>query len=347
VTIVHKSLTLVALAALLFALFPLTAAGHSADTCEPSPVYGDLCFDTLPKLVCCSAAYAGWSQVAVGDRLAVTGRVAADTGDSLWLESPSGRRIAFAVSRDGTFREIVSFDEEGLWKVGRGQAAVASFAVAYRVEVLDLPTQETADGNTAVALPAGVSSFVRVRFTDAAGRPAAVRPLRLTTPSGTVATDANGVGTIDVTPRGEFAGWDYIRLYPGLMAVGYREVRTGATGLVTGLPGGDVQGLRDGDRWLIPLRDFLEKVRPGMRTPGEPAVTWDERTRTIHFEGLRLLADTGHLLDGSRVVGRIDLTVLEGRTYLELSAMARLLGVRWQAALVAPGVIRIGIPEGP
>ncbi|MFO7172622.1 MAG: hypothetical protein DIU70_006615 [Bacillota bacterium] len=336
----------------------------SAPVCRPEESASGLCLETLPRLYCCSAAYLGWSQITVGDRLPLAGAVAQDPDaphptTALRLVYPSGRTVEIPVGPDGSFHQEIAYDEEGHYRLYRANPdrrwvadlPLASFAVPYRAEVLSHPLeadrfrQPRRPDLTLAAVPHGPEVRLRVRFTDAAGRPAAGRTLALAD-GRAIWTDAAGVAEIPFVPRPDGPGYELVRLYPGLGVLTYREIRVGAGGEVQGLPGGPVRGVRVGDTWVFPLREFLVRAAPAL-VPSGQELAWEERTRSVRFGDTRLQLDTGVFL-GPEAVFRVRPHLVDGRVHLSLGDLARLLQAwgAW-AEVEADGTLRLAAPALP
>lgn len=357
-----------ALAALLTILVATVwPAPGGAGSCDPQTVWG-LCVNTLPRLVCCSQAYLGWSQVIVGDTFPLSGRVFRDAGPgqspphALVLVYPSGREVRLALDPAGSFREVVSFDEEGVYHLyretagtGREEIPAASFTVAYLATPLATPAVEEVfhghpalQGNVTVAVPYGQPVAIPVRFTDARGNPVKNRVLAIPGPSGPIMTDADGVATLRFTPEGGLGGYELLRLYPGLVALSYREVAPGPDGRLTGLPGGDVQGVYDAGRWLFPLRDFLASAYPLRYREVPDAITWDPEAHAVRLGAVTLMAGTGQVLrENGNVAFRVPPRVIDGRIHLDLPSLARLFDLLAWGTVTPAGNLRIAAPEVP
>lgn len=324
--------------ALLITLIGFTAPGPAparaaGPTCEDSDYWG-LCFDTLPKLVCCTAAFLGWSEIVVGDTFPVSGRVAQGPGQphtaAIRIIFPSGKEVSIPVGADGTFHQVVSFDEEGAYRVAWGTGPETTehvrFTVAYRTELIGLPTVEAQFGQqharagvTMAALPQEEPTTLRIRFTDAKGRP--VRSRTLTLGRG-YTTDADGVATVSYDPKASQQEYAMESLYPGLGLVVYRTATIDSDGAVRGLPGGQPTARQIDGAWYLPLRGFLEAASPLRFAISHEGILYDERTRTVSVEGLRIMLETGMVL--GRPDFRANLKVIDGRTYMDLDSLLRL-----------------------
>ncbi|MDB4897024.1 MAG: hypothetical protein JWN15_3286, partial [Firmicutes bacterium] len=112
-------------------------AAQPGGGCNANNVHG-MCFDTLPRLYCCSPAFLGWSGIYVGDRFPVSGKIGGGIrSDSLTMVYPSGRTASLPVTEGAAFRGDVSFDEEGQytlqWTGPQGDVMKRVFYVAYQV----------------------------------------------------------------------------------------------------------------------------------------------------------------------------------------------------------------------
>ncbi|MFZ5827074.1 MAG: hypothetical protein ACOY94_22495 [Bacillota bacterium] len=341
----------------LFALLSLLAFAPPAPaaTCRVTDFSG-VCFDTLPKLWCCSAAFLGWSEITVGDSFPVTGKVdqSVEQTEALKLVFPSGRTVTLPVAADGSFREIVTFHEEGFHRLLKvtegGEHEFGRFAVAYRAELLDLPTVESQFGRhharSGVSLgvvEAGLTSNLRVRFTDAKGEP--VRSMAIGFGQERFATDSAGIATLSYTPPGERTGYGISRLYPGLGVIAYRTVTIDGAGQVRGLPGGRVQGVRYGGTWYLPLRAFLEEAGPLRFGDLPERILWDANARTIQIEGLAIMIDTGLVMGRSDF--RANLKIIDGRTYIDLPSLIRLLDQLGMAQRTGEFTFRLSLAQEP
>lgn len=360
---VRTVLALIA-ALVLTAATPASARAVGDGTgCQAAGVWG-ACFETLPKLHCCSAAFLGWSEILVGDSFPVSGRLfqgePRGNAAALRITFPSGRSVTLPAGEDGRFMQEVTFDEEGNYSLARvtaeGEVQLGSFQVGYRAEFVDLPTAEALFGShagrpfgsfgvTMGAVAEGESTTLRIRFTDAAGEPVRSRTLALKLGGQTVTTDEDGVATLAYTADGMEVGYTIDRLYPGLAVLSYRTVTVDEQGLVQGLPGGEVNGFIQEGRTYLPLREFLEKAAPLRLGDLPERIVWNETTRTVEVEGLRIMTDTGMVLGPSDF--RADLQMREGRTYLELGSMVRLLDQLGMASPAGPNSFRLTLADLP
>jgi len=325
----------------LLLLVILILIGASAVPVAAQPVgcraegYPGYCFDTLPKLHCCSAAFLGWSEITVGDQFPVTGKVAQPNGEpqatALQIRFPSGRTVSLPVDSTGGFRELIRFDEEGVYELARltgsEPALLGQFAVGYRADLVDgglladsqFGYQHARDALSTIMVPAGQPATLRVRFTDATGEPVRSRTLAIGMGNTRYTTDQDGIATISFDP-GQEPAYAVERVYPGLAVRSYREIAVDGAGSVTGLPGGAVQALRDEGRWYLPLKSFLVSAAPLRFANG---ITWNDRSRTVEVEGLSILIDTGLVLGTPDF--HSDLLVRAGTTYMEMGSLIRLL----------------------
>lgn len=307
--------------------------------CRETNIWG-VCFDTLPKLHCCSAAFLGWSQIVVGDRFPVAGTMMQgepyESATALQITFPSGRTERIPVRPDGRFSGVVTFDEEGYYVLARVSGdsveGFGDFQVGYRAELLEVPTVEaqfgqhhSRSGVTMGAVEAGRPAELQIRFTDAAGEPVRNRTLAIGRGEQRYTTDADGIARVTYTPYDEGSGYAIERLYPGLGILTYRTVTVDDEGVAHGLPGGPVAGFRQGDRTYLPLRAFLEKADPLRFDPELGQILWNEEARSVWVAGLSIMIDTG-LVTG-RNDFRADLQVVDGTTYLELDSLIRLMDI--------------------
>lgn len=357
------------------------AAGADRTTsCDPRTIWG-LCLDTLPRLACCSEAAVAWSQIVVGQQFRLggaldpvnyafpgfsgtaPGRQAVNAVDVVF---PSGKRLQMSVDGGGRFGGMVTFDEEGVYRLalkalfadGDGPVRPVegiAFDVAYRATPVDVPTAEqlfgpghAMAGSETLALPADRASSFRVQFTDARGDPAAGRTLAFAVNGGSVATDARGVATLRFDPHGSPFGYKIQRLYPGLVVRTYREARVEGVTL-RGLPGGSMEGMPSGGEIVFPLRDFLAKVYPSrFGDPRNPGIEWDSKDRVVRLGTVHLMADTGQVLlaDGS-VAFTAAVLMRDGQVYMNVTDLARLFDrVAW-ASLSPAGTLMLSAAELP
>ncbi|MFZ5814460.1 MAG: hypothetical protein ACOY93_04075 [Bacillota bacterium] len=347
---------------ILLTLLSLTAfaapAPAAPPVCQGADFWG-ACFATLPKLHCCSAAFLGWSEIVVGDSFPVVGQVAqrGEGGDAVKIRFPSGRELTIPVAGDGTFRQVVTFDEEGshgLLLVSDGEEReFAHFTVAYRAELMDVPAVESQFGQqharpalTMAAVPMERPTRFRVRFTDARGEPVRSRTLATPWAQQPLTTDAEGVAQIEFVPQQEtYTGYEIARIYPGLGLIGYREVLIDGNGEVKGLPGGTLQATRREGRWYLPLREFLVKASPGRLGDLPERILWEEATRTIRIEGLTIMVDTGMVLGQPDF--RADLQIRNGSTQIELHSLLRLVDQLGMAQRTGEFRFRISLAQEP
>jgi len=298
--------------------------------------YWGVCFDTLPKLHCCSAAFLGWSEIVVGDSFPVAGRMKQDysfkqPADALWITFPSGRKAQIPVESSGRFSGMVTFDEEGLYRLYRVSGddldAFGEFEVPYRAEFLNAPTVESVFGQhhsrsgvTMAVVEHGAPTELQVRFTDARGEPVRSRTLAL---SRGITTDEDGIAVLTYDPTEYEAPYIISRLYPGLGMMTYRTVTIDESGTAHGLPEGDVAGFVEAGRIYLPLDQFLEKAHPSLFGGGGEVIRWNEEARTLAILDTNIMADTGMVLGKGDY--RADLQFREGTAYIELDSLIQLL----------------------
>lgn len=335
--------------ALLLALSQPAVPAAPQTGCTPSPVYGGVCYETLPKLSCCSAAYLGWSQILVGDRFPLTGRVEGRTGQ-LPLTFPSGKVVPIALSADGSFSQFVTFDEEGTYRLGDTQP----FRVAYQSRLLAGETEETLFGRTiagyqVAAVPVGEQAKIAVRFSDSAGNPVKNQSLKLGRLAA-ITTDGDGRAEISYEAAGALGGYDLEPLYPGLAVLSYRTLAVDTAGRLTGLPGGELKGVNQNGQWYFPLRDFLKQAQPDrFQSPDSPWLKWNGAARAAQIGQVTLQVDTGSVMNEHQdVLFRLAVSTDSGRTLLSLEALARLYNeaLGW-AAYGADGRVRLADPQVP
>lgn len=338
------------------------ARAEAADTARGCRVdnYWGSCFDTLPKLHCCSAAFLGWSEIVVGDRFPVSGNMTQtepfEPATALKISFPSGREVAIPVEPSGRFAEMVAFDEEGNYTLSRVEAGVdrgfGSFQVGYRAEFLDVPTVESQFGQqhfrsgvTLGVVEAGKPVDLKVRFTDAQGEPVRSRTLAIGRREQQIVTDAEGVALLTYEPESELYGYDIQRLYPGLGVISYRTITVDGNAMAQGLPGGEVAGYVQEGRIYLPLRDFLEKAAPMSLGDLPERILWNDEARAVEVSGLRIMIDTGMVLGAGDF--RADLQVREGRTYMELDSLIRLLDRLGMASRTGEFSFRLSMAQEP
>lgn len=357
-------------AALLLASAPVAygtspARAEVVETVEAAEVargcrvenYWGTCFDTLPKLHCCSAAFLGWSEIVVGDRFPVSGNMAQgephQPATGLLITYPSGRTVTIPVAANGRFHQTVAFDEEGGYTVARVEKEATrefgGFQVGYRAELLDGPTVTSQfgayhdyPGVTTAVVEADQTSELRIRFTDAQGEP--VRSRTLTVSEG-LTTDAEGVARLVYDAKPEWSSYTLRRLYPGLAVISARTVTVDENGVAHGLPGGTVAGYIEEGRTYLPLREFLEKADPNMLGAETEEIRWDEESRAVKVWGVTIMTDTGMVL--GRGDYRADLTLRDGRTYLELDSLMRLVDQLGMASRTGESTFRISLAQVP
>jgi hypothetical protein len=300
----------------------------------------------------------GWSQIVVGDRFPVAGNMVQrepfELATALIITFPSGRVVSIPVERGGRFHQMVTFDEEGTYVVGRVEAGVVQgfgdFQVAYRAELLDVPTVESQFGQqhqrsgvTMGVIEAGESVTLRVRFTDAGGEPVRSSALAV---NDRFTTDAGGVAEFVYNPESDEAyGYSIERLYPGLAMLTYRTVTVDAAGVAHGLPGGDVAGYTRDGRIYLPLRAFLEKADP-MRLGDLPErIAWNEAARAVEVGGLTIMMDTAMVL-GARDY-RADVAVQNGRMYMEFGSLVQLMDRLGMASRIGELSFRLSMAQEP
>lgn len=353
---------------MLFIMATMVPVMARADAAEPDcslerSVWG-VCFATLPKLVCCSGAYLGWSQVTVGDRFPITGHVrqsATAPLTTLQFRAPSGKTTELPVDGD-RFSGVVSFDEEGIWNVqgvsteDPAPPSLAYFGVAYRVVADGAPLAQAlfathlADpAQQTLTVPVGQPANLELRFTDAAGQPVVQQQLKLGRLAQPLTTDAAGRVQIAITPAGKQSGYDLLPIYPGLALLSYRTAVVDENHVLTGLPGGDIQGIQQGGDTLFPLRDFLTRADTAGFGNTPEWITWHPETRIAELGDLWLMVDTGHVLRKSSgaLVGRVRPLLHDGRIHLTLPDLALILDQSQWAATTADGGLRIAVPFIP
>lgn len=347
--------------------------GESGVTCDPATsVYG-LCLDSGPKLYCCSAGYLGWSQIVVGTELPLKGRVRLKEGapppPALLLTYPSGREERIPVAPDGAFDRTVSFSDEGIYHLQQtatdsGTQASApdiSFWVAYRVDPMDAPTVQSVFGqhhkdmqeNRIVAVPRGQPAQFRVRFVDAAGRPARSRTLGTKAhASGEIVTDDDGVASITFEPSRSLDRYDLQPLYPGLAVLSYTVVEGGDSGNLIGLPGEPLQGIKEAGAWYYPLGAFLQRAYPlrfadGIRAEG-PSIelATDYGLVTLTPSGGDRTAGQVRDREG-RVLYEVSMINRQDGPWLDVASLARLMDTLAWGHLTEDGRLLVAAPEIP
>ena len=306
----------------------------SSRGCQMDYFWG-VCFDTLPKLHCCSAAFLGWSEIVVGDSFPVAGNMTQgepfEPARALRITFPSGREVEIPVEPSGRFSEMVTFDEEGIYRLSRVTAnrveGFGDFAVAYRVELLGAPTVEShfgqhhyRSGVTMAVAEAGAPVELQVRFTDAKGEPVRSRTLGL---GEEITTNEDGVARLVYDPDAYGDPYSIARLYPGLGVLTYRTVTIDASGTAHGLPTGDVAGFVQDGRVYLPLRQFLEKAHPYLFGDQSDMIRWNAEAHTVEIPGISIMVDTGMVL--GRGDFRADVQLRDGTTYMELDSLIQLL----------------------
>lgn len=368
------------------------------DRCDlRNSVFG-VCFDTPPSIACCSLAAVTWSQIVVGERFTVAGRArtGADAYTALGVRSPSGHVTPLPLDQDGRFHQEVSFDEQGqYWIVGQGSAGtvgggesepgwkeIAPFWVPYRAEVVEgTPWREVFGeawnpGLQTLAVPAGQVATVRLRLTDAAGRPAANEKIVWWPNHSPLETDADGVATIRYDDRtADYPGAAYSMgvLYVGVHAISYRVLRV-EDGQLTGFPSGaTLKAAAFGDEELFSIPAFLDAVRSRtvLDQPQLPDCP-DANVSLPHWNGdARLLElgcpgdngeseyvispDTGEMWHGHAhdVVARFRAAEKDGVVYADLHGLAAALNgfmgghVGAHAAATPDGGLAVSIFQVP
>lgn len=337
-------LTLVSACSPLVSSDPTTGA-DSAQQTGPQPAstggckidtYWGICFNTLPKLHCCSGAFLGWSEIVVGDSFPMAGRLEQEDryelpATALWITFPSGRKAQIPVDSSGRFAAMVTFDEEGLYRLyrvsGEKLEAIAEFEVPYRAELLNAPAVESVFGQhhyrsgvTMAVVEHGAPTELQVRFTDARGEPVRSRTLEL---GRGITTDEDGVARLVYDPDAYGEPYSIARLYPGLGVLTYRTVTIDASGTAHGLPTGDVAGFVQDGRVYLPLRQFLEKAHPYLFGDQSDMIRWNAEAHTVEIPGISIMVDTGMVL--GRGDFRADVQLRDGTTYMELDSLIQLL----------------------
>lgn len=334
---------------------PAAEAAEPARGCRVTDYWG-VCFDTLPKLHCCSAAFMGWSEIVVGDRFPVAGNMKQDEpfqpASALQITYPSGRTERIPVSADGRFAGVVTFDEEGYYRVSRvegdGVEPFGDFAVGYRTEFLNVPAVEAVFGQhhyrsgvTVGLVEADKPVELRIRFTDARGEPVRSRTLAIGWGEQRFVTDGEGVATLTYEPQSVWSDYSLDRVYPGLAVRSYREVTVDG-GVARGLPGGDVAGYTQEGRVYLPLREFLEKADTLLLAD---AIQWNNDARTVEIGGISVMIDTGMVLGGGDY--RAGLQMRSDRTYMELDSLIRLLDRLGMASRTGEFSFRLSMAQEP
>lgn len=350
------------------------AASEPSSEAESSSAYGchvigsPVCFDTPPKIQCCSLAAVAWSQIVVGESFVMSGQARMGSGvhalKSIRLVKPSGATIDFPLDANGRFHDRVSFDETGKYRIVDPDGAdLESFWVPYRADTVGGTTfrqmfgQDPPWGGLQLLLmvPAGETSTLRLRLTDADGVPAANAsiPWGNRTP---LKTDGDGVVSIPYDDaQADFAlSYSFGAIYEGVFVLGYRTLQL-RDGALVGFPSGAaLRGTRFDGKLLFPVGEFLSDVTKDTILQTDPAGAcaandarlpcWDGEDRLLVLSvpgssngtgpplpGFVIQPDVGQMwtyysvLGTHEVVATFDAAEKDGVVYADLNGLAEAL----------------------
>ncbi len=139
-------------------------------------VVGNIAFDTVPHIACCSAAAIAYSNIFYGGTYTVSGVTSLNSFDIVF---PSGKKVHFdtkvASVERRRFSKDVTFNEIGVYKVVSKSGQENAFEVCYKPTILS-PTPQMNDifvdgDKNAIAVPVGSEVDAKVLITDVKGNP--------------------------------------------------------------------------------------------------------------------------------------------------------------------------------
>jgi hypothetical protein len=191
--------------------FSITLYKVSKNLSSPSPL-GQILFDSVPHIACCSAAATAYSNIFYGETHAVSGKTSLE---SFELVLPSKKKVHFDTEKisgnegefyNRKFSKVVTFDEVGIYSILSDGEQEYSFSVDYKAKILP-PTSELGDlfpnarykDTIAVAVPLGKEVTVKLLIADSKGNPMKNTPLGVYN----LKTDGSGTVTFKVSVKGQ------------------------------------------------------------------------------------------------------------------------------------------------